>query len=136
MDDLNRLSVKISNFKCFDKAQGFDAIKSMNIIIGRNNSGKSTLLEMLRHLTTGEEINRPQWRAGKEPEYLFSLTVDDSILAELPPSNSNIGREDCRGGRLQWTVNARENSPKFKSIERTLNRKDISEQRLSEFAQP
>ncbi len=136
MDDLTGISVKVQNFKCFDDAQGLDHIAPMNIIIGRNNSGKSTLLDMLRHLTTGEGINRAQWRSGKCPEYLFSIRMNDSIIASLPRSDSNIGREDCKDGLLQWTIAEGENAPKIKNIERTVNRPNISEDLLKRFAQP
>ncbi len=51
------LSIKCSNFKCFaDPEQGFDRIKPINIIIGRNNTGKTTLLDMLQYATQPQEI--------------------------------------------------------------------------------
>ncbi len=43
-------SIKIKDYKCFVKEndyQGFDVIKPINVIIGKNNSGKSKLLEAL-----------------------------------------------------------------------------------------
>ena len=43
-------SIKIKDYKCFVKEndyQGFDDIKPVNVIIGKNNSGKSKLLEAL-----------------------------------------------------------------------------------------
>ncbi len=48
MPDLSTYSIKANNFKCFgDDEQGFDKIKRVNVIIGRNNSGKSSLLDIL-----------------------------------------------------------------------------------------
>ena len=39
------LGVKVSQYKCFKEIPGgFDCIKNLNLIIGRNNSGKSSLL--------------------------------------------------------------------------------------------
>lgn len=49
-------SIKIRDYKCFVKEndyQGFDEIKPINVIIGKNNSGKSKLLEAL-----GEFVNK------------------------------------------------------------------------------
>lgn len=46
-------SIKIKNYKCFmadNGYQGFDDIKPINIIIGKNNSGESKLLEALRYI--------------------------------------------------------------------------------------
>jgi len=51
MVDLN-ISFKIKNYKCFrDEFVGFDKIKPVNIIIGRNNSGKSSMLDILPFFT-------------------------------------------------------------------------------------
>jgi putative ATP-dependent endonuclease of OLD family len=50
------ISFKIKNYKCFrDEFVGFDKIKPVNIIIGRNNSGKSSMLDILEFLTTDEK---------------------------------------------------------------------------------
>jgi AAA15 family ATPase/GTPase len=43
-------AIKIKDYKCFTKDldyQGFNNIKPINVIIGKNNSGKSKLLEAL-----------------------------------------------------------------------------------------
>ena len=51
-------SIKIKDFKCFVKEndyQGFDVIKPINVIIGKNNSGKSKLLEALAGIVEGTE---------------------------------------------------------------------------------
>ena len=46
------ISFKVKNYKCFrDEFVGFDKIKPVNIIIGRNNSGKSSMLDILEFLT-------------------------------------------------------------------------------------
>ncbi|HEY9885960.1 MAG TPA: ATP-binding protein, partial [Vampirovibrionales bacterium] len=48
-EELSHFSVKIRNFKCFGvEEQGFDSFKPINIILGRNNSGKSSLLEVIQ----------------------------------------------------------------------------------------
>ena len=46
----NDISLKLKNYKCFgDEFQGFETVKPMNVIVGRNNSGKSTLLELVQY---------------------------------------------------------------------------------------
>ena len=50
-------SIKVNNYKCFvadSEPQGFDIIKPINVVIGKNNSGKSKLLEVLEELVTKE----------------------------------------------------------------------------------
>lgn len=53
MIDLNQVSIKVKNYKCFgNDDSGFDEIKPINIIIGRNNTGKSSLLDIIEYSTT------------------------------------------------------------------------------------
>ncbi|MCB1531704.1 MAG: AAA family ATPase [Alphaproteobacteria bacterium] len=43
-------SIGVANHKCFDSPpQGFEEIKPINIIIGRNSSGKSSLLDLIEY---------------------------------------------------------------------------------------
>ncbi|NOQ23646.1 MAG: AAA family ATPase [Candidatus Aegiribacteria sp.] len=52
---MKNLSIWISNFKCFrDEPQGLTRILPVNVIIGRNNSGKSALLDMVDGIITGK----------------------------------------------------------------------------------
>lgn len=65
MTILKNTSLKVSNFKCFgEEPQGFDTFEDFNILIGRNNAGKSSLIDLLKfaHDTTNgfrDEFNRP-----------------------------------------------------------------------------
>jgi putative ATP-dependent endonuclease of the OLD family len=44
-------SIKVKNYKCFhDKLEGFEKILPINIIIGKNNSGKSTLIDLIENI--------------------------------------------------------------------------------------
>ena len=55
-------SLKIRNYKCFasdHNFQGFDNIKPINVIIGKNNSGKSKLLECIKQLVEKDILNIP-----------------------------------------------------------------------------
>lgn len=47
-------SVKFRGYRCFqDEFSGFDEIKPINVIIGRNNTGKSHLLKLAEYLSEG-----------------------------------------------------------------------------------
>lgn len=62
MQDLTGLSIKIRNFKCFgDEATGLDDIKPINLIIGRNNTGKSAFLEAVGMATHPELAHGDKW---------------------------------------------------------------------------
>ena len=55
-------SIKIKNYKCFvnDRDfQGFNTIKPINVIIGKNNSGKSKLLEALKEVVKNDGKSLP-----------------------------------------------------------------------------
>ena len=84
MTELSQFSVKIRNFKCFgEQEQGFDQIKPLNIIIGRNNSGKSALLELIENLVKGNpNFSQSLWHGNQPPE----------IIAESPLSEQELVR--------------------------------------------
>ncbi|MBA2116826.1 ATP-dependent nuclease [Bremerella alba] len=74
MTDLTNYALKFANIKCIgDEPQGFDTIKPINIIIGRNNSGKSTLLDLFPALT----------RASYEPDARLSRQTDSPPIAKI-----------------------------------------------------
>lgn len=68
MTKLNDFSIKVRHLKCFgDQEQGFEEIKPINLIIGRNNSGKSTLLDLIEFVVTGaKDIPQRLWHAGQQ----------------------------------------------------------------------
>lgn len=39
--------IKIQNYKCFKNTIGFNSIKPINVVIGKNNIGKSSLIDMV-----------------------------------------------------------------------------------------
>lgn len=44
---MEQYGIKIANYKCFHEPIGFDEIKPINVIIGKNNIGKSSLIDMI-----------------------------------------------------------------------------------------
>jgi len=82
-------SIKINNYKCFtadSEPQGFDIIKPINVIIGKNNSGKSKLLEALGEIVTKKpeslSFNGFLYRPLEQEELfqIFPDTLDASIV--------------------------------------------------------
>lgn len=87
-----KCSIKISNYKCFKYETGFDEIKRVNLIIGRNNSGKSSLLDVIEGLMAkGFQFDTSTWRDGLEPEIIFKSKVTATAVNIFPP-NVNGGQ--------------------------------------------
>ncbi|MBL8208580.1 MAG: AAA family ATPase [Blastocatellia bacterium] len=75
MKDLTKVSVRIRNYKCFgEESCGYERILPVNLIIGRNNSGKSTLLDMIALIASPKEPD-PLSRRLHNPSVVFSHLV-------------------------------------------------------------
>lgn len=74
-------SVKVAGFKCFDtEPQGFEELRPVNVVIGRNNSGKSALLDLIRYCIGGKFIvPRELWRNGQEPCVTFTGELSEGV---------------------------------------------------------
>ena len=64
-------SIKIKNYKCFigEEPQGFEEIYPINIIIGKNNSGKSSLIDLISFIGNIETMKNK--RGNQEAIALF-----------------------------------------------------------------
>lgn len=68
----------IKGYKCFSDSTEFDAPSTVNLIIGRNNSGKSSFLDVLKH------IYCPNYSMVYDEEG-FSFKIDSSDLHFIYP---------------------------------------------------
>lgn len=82
----------IKNFKCFDE-EGcvIENLKQINIIIGKNNSGKSSLIELIKFLTTSDLFFFQNKRDGLSPEIICEHIFDKNLVGETFPSNMSGG---------------------------------------------
>lgn len=79
MNDFDGVSIKAANFKCFAEAQGFEQILPVNVIIGRNNAGKSTLLDLIAFATEQHDLDALSHK-GKRPEVLLTLPLTEDLF--------------------------------------------------------
>lgn len=74
------VSLKISNYKSFaDKPQGFDKILPINVIIGRNNSGKSALIDLIEYIVEPRDI-AAFGHGGQMPSVQLTVPLDDPTI--------------------------------------------------------
>lgn len=110
MDDMLNFSVKIKNYKCFgDEEQGFECIKPINIIIGRNNSGKSTLLDLIEIITTEDYSFPPHLcHPGAYPAIIgYAPLTKEEVDHTFPPQyggSSPLNRMRYLGLKLKWRI--------------------------------
>jgi len=87
-NDLDKISIKVKNYKCFgEEESGFDKLYLLNMIIGRNNSGKSTLLGLIEYVVNQESNFMKLGHRGKEPEVFLRVPLHEEALRAVFESN-------------------------------------------------
>jgi len=90
---VHQLEIKFKNYKCFSEEAGFDAIQRVNLIIGRNNSGKSSLLDLVDAVTSKKyEFDRSTWRDNQRPQVIFRAVIGEEVVNRTFPSNTSGGQ--------------------------------------------
>lgn len=80
LNQLQDLSLKAINLKCFRELQGFETIKPVNVIIGKNNVGKSSLLDLIDYAVSGQLVINPSVLTSGDPEILLSCRMDNAFM--------------------------------------------------------
>lgn len=91
MTDLRTVSLKVKNYKSFgDDPQGLDAILPVNLIIGKNNAGKSALLDAISFAAVKQQSILPNlYNNGKTPELLVTKPLsEDEIKRVFSPNTA------------------------------------------------
>ncbi len=77
------VSIKFKNYKCFgEELQGFESILPINIIIGRNNSGKSSLLDLIKYAISPFDLS-PLAHKNNTPEVVLSAPLSESDIRKI-----------------------------------------------------
>jgi len=107
MNDLDKISIKVKNYKCFgDEESGFDKLCPINVIVGRNNAGKSTLLELIEYLVNSPTTFMQQGHRGFEPEVFLSVPLDEDALSHVFPANQRSPQLRGPGITSDWEYGA------------------------------
>lgn len=87
------IGIHATNLKCIGPSkQGIQTLSLINIIIGRNNSGKSSLLDLIE-ISTSEKIKTDValHHNGIEPNIYFDFPVSDELIKKHFPENTQGG---------------------------------------------
>ena len=91
---MNIDSIYFKGYSCFKKDwAGFDTIKPINVIIGRNNSGKSHLLDLVESLCGDEPFDR-------KCQYQGSSVFDEKSLKKV--FSEDAISEGYKGYKNDW----------------------------------
>lgn len=87
------IKFQIKNFKCFgEEGAEIPNFKDINVIIGKNNTGKSSIIDVVRFLTTRNQDFLTQKRDGKSPSLIFDYAIRSELIQKSFPSNVSGGR--------------------------------------------
>lgn len=110
-------SVAFKGHRCFKDAwAGFETLKPVNVIIGRNNTGKSHLLDLIAALCKGAPFEK-HWSIR------FGGVLDEACLRSVFPENNYLGgfqgdpwRDHGRifvNERINWEIDANGHASKL-----------------------
>lgn len=91
---LNGFSLNVRGVKCFDEdGSGFFSFAPITFIIGKNNSGKSTVLDVLEECSKNKErmFEGPLSRAGTSPSIEILKQPDEAKLKRYFSPNTSGG---------------------------------------------
>lgn len=85
--------ITVKNYKCFDSTGGgFDRIMPINVIIGKNNSGKSSLIDLIKYLIQNDNKITEVGRDNIKAEVIIEHSLlEDEIIAVFPSNTSEGG---------------------------------------------
>lgn len=116
--------IVIENFKCFNKKFTLELNKGINILVGDNESGKSTILEAMNLALTGfyngryfkNELTQYFFNCDVVKEYISKIKNGESIFPphilieiffesnNLPNFEGNGNSEKCKGCGIKFEV--------------------------------
>lgn len=86
------LAIKAKNYKSFGETfEGFDNLHRINVIIGRNNSGKSALLDLVRYVLGPTEALNAIGHKGHVPEVHITKPLTDNEIGQVFRENESGG---------------------------------------------
>jgi hypothetical protein len=90
MEKFKDFAVFAENLKSFgSERQGFESIKNVNIIVGRNNSGKSSLIDLIAYATEGSmSFPENHWHEKNESRIITETRFNINDANHFPSNHS------------------------------------------------
>jgi putative ATP-dependent endonuclease of the OLD family len=86
------VSLEFENYKSFGSERtGFKYIAPINLIIGRNNSGKSALLDMVEFACTLNQISPALYHQRAISKFVLTTLVSETAVRDVFPMGSSGG---------------------------------------------
>ena len=111
---LENVTLRAKNYKSFgDEGFSINGFCPINLIVGRNNIGKSAMLDVVEFATRHTDIYR-SGHLGRTPEVSVSKPYEEAEFDAAFASNAGQGtvrgmiwghRDRCVGRRLTWKLN-------------------------------
>ena len=84
--------ITVKNYKCFDSSGGgFEKILPINLIIGKNNSGKSSLIDLISFIIETKKDFIEIGRDNASPEVLIEHKLIEQEISRTFPSGTSGG---------------------------------------------
>lgn len=83
-------SIRVENHRAFTATSGFDAVNQINVLVGRNNVGKSSLLDAVSFLCDPKGLSLG--RGASQGEVVLESRLTESALKGVFQENMSGGR--------------------------------------------
>jgi len=93
-------SLKVRNYKCFGGESGFTSIKRANLIIGRNNSGKSSLLDLIQISIDKTAVPEPDKHNGNMTVFVYESKISSQAIVGVFQKSTSGG--EIRGNHGEF----------------------------------
>src|SRR5689334_7534081 len=92
MSHYDNVGLYFENYKSFGPGlAGFDQIAPINVIVGRNNSGKSALIDLLEQATALKGVPSHLFHAKAPARIVLSRFVSERVAKAVFPENASGG---------------------------------------------
>ena len=122
------MKIKIANYKCYStEPQGFDELKQINLVIGRNNAGKSSLVDAVRFAIENiPKLPSNTYHKARIPALYVSTELTETDLRQVFQEHASHGAitgnhwqygKKWIGSYLTKSIDGKEQRAKFEAVD-------------------